>query len=50
MGLHLDASRNAALAPGGEGCISARRSALAAWVIPTDEELLIARETARVLG
>jgi acetate kinase len=50
LGLHLDASRKAALALGGEGCISAGRAALAAWVIPTDEELLIARETARVLG
>jgi len=50
LGLTLDAGRNQALSAGGEGCISAPDATLAAWVIPTDEELLIARETARVLA
>jgi len=50
LGLVLDEARNEALTGGGEGCISAQGSRLAAWVIPTDEERLIARETARVLG
>lgn len=51
MGLELDPERNAALAVGQAGPISREGSRLAAWVIPTDEELLIARDTVRtVLG
>ena len=49
MGLTLDAERNGALAAGREGRISADGARLAAWVIPTDEELLIARDTYRVV-
>ncbi len=45
LGLRLDAARNAA----SEGRISADGSALAAWVVPTDEERMIARHTAEVL-
>jgi acetate kinase len=42
---------NAASVDGAEGRISTDDSRLHAWVIPTDEELLIARDTARlVLG
>jgi len=49
-GLHLDAERNALMA-GTEGQISTTNSTLHAWVIPTDEELLIARDTVRcILG
>lgn len=48
MGLTLDAERNAAMVGGREGRISADGSRLEAWVIPTDEELLIARDTFRV--
>jgi acetate kinase len=48
MGLALDAERNAATVGGAEGRISTAESRLAAWVIPTDEELLIARDTFRV--
>jgi acetate kinase len=33
----------------GTGCISAAGSRLQAWVIPTNEELMIARHTASVL-
>jgi len=50
LGLRLDPERNAAVVDGREGCISADGSALAAWVIPTDEELLIARDTFRVVN
>ena len=47
MGLALDAERNAAHIGGREGLISREGSKLAAYVIPTDEELLIARDTVR---
>ena len=51
MGVKLDAGRNLAAVGGQEGRISTDDSRLAVWVIPTDEELLIARDTARaVLG
>lgn len=51
MGLELDAEANARTVARQEGRISTEGSRLAAWVIPTDEELLIARDTARlVLG
>jgi acetate kinase len=49
MGLTLDAPRNAEAVNGREGRISADGSRLEAWVIPTDEELLIARDTFRVV-
>lgn len=45
-GLTLHAERNVA----GDGRISTDDSRLGAYVIPTDEEQLIAREAARVLG
>ena len=47
MGLELDAERNAAHMGGREGLISRDGARLAAYVIPTDEELLIARDTVR---
>jgi acetate kinase len=46
LGLSLDDARNAA----GEGRISADDSRLAAWVVPTDEEKMIARHTAALLA
>ena len=50
-GLELDAAANAATTGGAEARISRAESRLAAWVIPTDEELLVARDTVRlVLG
>jgi len=49
LGLELDPERNAALTGGRAGPISREGSRLAAWVIPTDEELLIARDTVRVV-
>jgi acetate kinase len=47
LGLELDSERNAEHRAGGEGLISKDGSRLAAYVIPTDEELLIARDTVR---
>jgi acetate kinase len=47
MGLELDEALNRAHTGGREGVISREGSRLAAYVIPTDEELLIARDTVR---
>lgn len=47
MGLEIDGESNAAHTGGREGLISKAGSRLAAYVIPTDEELLIARDTVR---
>jgi len=49
VGLELDAARNAAHHGGVEGLISTDSSRLAVYVIPTDEELLIARDTVRCI-
>ena len=49
--LTLSAEENAKARSGFEGKISNESSRLAAYVIPTDEELLIARDTLRcVMG
>lgn len=51
MGLEIDDEANQQMVGGKEGPISRPDSRLQAWVIPTDEERLIARDTARlVLG
>lgn len=51
FGLELDSESNRRMVGGREGRISAPGARLEAWVIPTDEELLIARDTMRlVLG
>jgi acetate kinase len=47
MGLELDAGQNDSHFNGREGIISKDGSRLLAFVIPTDEELLIARDTVR---
>jgi acetate kinase len=47
-GFRLDRERNHALV-GAEGAITADGSTLPGYVIPTDEELLIARDTVRVI-
>ncbi len=49
LGLELDEARNAACTDACAHVISTDSSRLQAWVIPTDEELLIARDTARLL-
>ncbi|OLE53557.1 MAG: acetate kinase [Acidobacteria bacterium 13_1_20CM_3_53_8] len=51
FGLEIDEERNREHTNGREGLITRDGSRLAAYVIPTDEELLIARDTVRcVLG
>jgi acetate kinase len=45
LGLELDVARNA----NGVGCISADASRMAAWIVPTDEQRMIARHTSAVL-
>jgi len=46
LGVDLDAGANAKGGP----CISSSGSKVKAWVIPTNEELMIARHTRRVVG
>jgi acetate kinase len=46
-GLTIDQEKNAQQVGGKEGAISKDGSRLAAYVIPTNEELLIARDTVR---
>ena len=48
LGISLDPARNDALT-GAEGRIDGESSRVELWVIPTDEELLIARDTWRVV-
>ncbi|HVB15841.1 MAG TPA: acetate/propionate family kinase, partial [Stellaceae bacterium] len=45
LGIQLDPAANAA----GATCITRRDSRVSAWVIPTDEDLMIARHTRRVV-
>jgi acetate kinase len=49
MGITFDADANASLTSGREGRFSTADSRVELWVIPTDEELLIARDTWRVV-
>jgi acetate kinase len=49
MGIGFDAKANASLSNGREGKFSTAASRVELWVIPTDEELLIARDTWRVV-
>jgi acetate kinase len=46
LGVELDRTANAKGGP----CITTKHSRVAAWVLRTDEELMIARHTQRVLG
>ena len=46
LGVELDDAANRAGGP----CISTPGSRVSAWVVPTHEELMIARHTVRVLG
>jgi acetate kinase len=48
-GLEMDADANTATVGQRAGRISKEESRLGAWVIPTDEELLIARDTVRLI-
>jgi acetate kinase len=49
LGLELDSAANERHDGGREGRITTEASRISAWVIPTNEELLIARDTYRVL-
>ncbi|MBA3889661.1 MAG: acetate kinase [Gemmatimonadaceae bacterium] len=49
MGIELDPRLNDAMVGGREGRISTDGSRVEVWVVPTDEELLIARDTVRVV-
>lgn len=49
MGIEIDPARNAEMVNGKEGRIDREGSRVEVWVIPTDEELLIARDTVRVV-
>jgi len=49
LGLELDPELNATAVNGNEGPIHREGSRLGAWVLPTDEELLIARDTFRLV-
>lgn len=49
MGVELDPDRNTDTVNGKEGRIDKSGSRVEVWVIPTDEELLIARDTVRVV-
>jgi acetate kinase len=48
LGVELDAAANCK--PGKSGCITTGSSRVGVWVLPTNEELMIARHTLRVLG
>ena len=50
IGLVLDEERNNGITEGGLGEITSERAALKAFVIPTNEELMIARDAFRVLA
>lgn len=49
MGIEVDSDRNAQ-AIGVDACVSRDTSRIPAWVIPTNEELLIARDTVRCIA
>lgn len=48
LGVSLDTARNETTR--GEACISARDSRTQVWIIPTNEELVVARETRRFIA
>lgn len=50
FGVELDVTSNEAMTRGETGPITTDDSRLAVWVIPTDEELLIARDTYRLVN
>jgi acetate kinase len=47
LGIAVDAARNQAAVGGKEGDVSAEGARVRTFVIPTNEELLIARDTVR---
>ncbi|MCX7408196.1 MAG: acetate/propionate family kinase [Planctomycetales bacterium] len=49
-GIVLDEAKNNSVPRGGEICISAASSKTQIWVIPTNEEIVVARQTAEAVG
>ena len=49
-GIVLDEAKNNSVPRGGEVCISAASSKTQIWVIPTNEEIVVARQTAEAVG
>jgi len=49
LGIALDPAKNAAAVDGKEGDVAAKESRVRVFVVPTNEELLIARDTVRVV-
>jgi len=50
LGAVLDPARNDEIVDGKEGEITAESSAMSVWVVPTNEELMIARDTQRLVA
>ncbi len=50
MGIEIEQHLNEKFVSGGEGIISKKAARLKVYVIPTNEELLIARDTVRLIG
>lgn len=50
LGASFDRERNDATVRGAHGPITADGCSLPVWIVPTDEELMIARDTARFVG
>ncbi len=48
-GIKLDAARNESVQRGSETCISADDSKTRIWVVPTNEEIVVARQTAAAI-
>lgn len=49
-GIVLDETKNNSLPRGNESCISAADSKTQIWVVPTNEEIVVARQTAEAVG
>jgi len=49
-GIVLDEAKNNSLPRGSESCISASSSKTQIWVVPTNEEIVVARQTAEAVG
>jgi acetate kinase len=49
-GIELDEAKNDSVPRGGESCLSTANSKTQIWVIPTNEEIVVARQTAAAVG
>ena len=48
-GIQLDAAKNVGVKRNSETCISSDMSRIQIWVVPTNEEIVVARQTAEKL-